>query len=280
MSSCDDVNLGALLRAAADDELTPEQQARLDAHLAAHPEDAARIEFERRLRVATSRVMSDVRAPAGLRGRIERIGAEHEPRRPIWRQPRVVGLAASLLLVAGLLVVLSIPASPVGPQARYRATLMSFLDREHARCWVDTDTILDKFHVREPDELPQQAETLLGRSVSFDDFDDLEGLEFVGGGECVVPGRSPSMHLGFRTDGTRGEADVAVSLFVQIDPGKLAMQEGVTYRLTSERRIAREACTIYAWTHDGLLHFMVADNANACDLGRRALGAPETVEQL
>lgn len=283
MSSREDLNLAALIRAAADGELPDEQQARLDAHLASHPEDASRIEFERQLRSATGRVMSGVSAPDGLRARIEQIGNEAmavQTREPsFWSRSSWLGLAASVLVVGGVLTALMAPMSPVGPDARYRASLISFLDREHVRCWIDSDVILDKFDVRESDMLPAEAESLFGRAVVQDDFGDFDGLEYVGGGQCDVPGRAPSLHLGFKTDGSRGEAGVAVSLFVQADNGRLEMAEGVTYRLTSGRR-ASGVCTIYAWTHDGLIHFMVSDDAGACDFGRAALGAPETVQQL
>jgi len=280
-------DLASLLRLAADDELTPQQRAALEAHLEAHPEDASRIEFERRLRDATSRVMGEVRAPEGLRERIasttERL-APQTSRQGFWRgaPARAVGLAASVLIVASVLVALMLPQSPIGPEARYQASLVRYLDREHVRCWIDADEILGKFDVRRRDALPAEASELLGRPVDLAGLVDteIEGLEFVAGGECAVPGESPSIHLGFKTDGTMGEAGIPVSLFVQRDERQLELEEGVTYRLTSERRLARGVCTIYVWTRDGLLHFLVSSDAEACDLGREALGAPTPVGRL
>jgi ferric-dicitrate binding protein FerR (iron transport regulator) len=283
----DDIKgLGALLRAAADDELTPEQHAALEAHLRAHPEDEARIEFERALRERVGRTMGETTAPAALRERVER-ALEHESEagpRPRRRRIAmgVLAMAASVVVVAGVLFALMSPGSPIGPDARYRSSLAGFLHSEHERCWVDADRILAKFGVRERDQLPASMATVFGHDVALpgEIAGQGSGLEFIAAGECNVPGRARSMHLGFRTDGTRGEAGVAVSLFIQPDETRLELEEGVTYRLTSERRIARGVCSIYAWTLDGMIYFLVSDDAGACDLALESTGAPTTISQL
>lgn len=281
----DSLSLGALLRAAADDELTPAQREALDAHLREHPEDGVRIAFERSLREGIGRVMGGIAAPEGLRSRIEREARatpEVVARPAFWRSRRGLALAASLVLISGLLVALAMPSSPIGPDARYRASLVRFLDGEHKRCWVDADWILDKFKVRERDALPGAMSKVFGRDVEVPVVRDGDGsgLIFEGAGECHVPGRGKSMHFGFRTDGTRAEAGVAVSLFVQPNTTRLELEDGVTYRLTSEHGVSRGVCSIYAWTRDGMIYFLVSDDAGACDLGLEALDAPTTLGQL
>jgi len=70
-----DLPIGVLLRLAADDELTPEQRARLDAHLASNPRDADCIAFESGLRGACGRVLADCRCPGSLREKVMAIAA-------------------------------------------------------------------------------------------------------------------------------------------------------------------------------------------------------------
>ncbi|MBX3359669.1 MAG: zf-HC2 domain-containing protein [Phycisphaeraceae bacterium] len=67
-----DLSIPALLRAAADSELSPAERARLEAHLAAEPADRQRIEFDRHLRHAVARVMTapTAAAPLAFRNRL------------------------------------------------------------------------------------------------------------------------------------------------------------------------------------------------------------------
>lgn len=271
-------NLGALIRAGADDELSDEQRRQLDVHLEAHPEDQARIDFERRLRDATSRVMGQVATPPGLRERIQARLEAPAPKR--LRIPvSVLAGAASIVIVAGVLAVLLSPTGPLSSESRYRATVVSYLDHEHKRCWVDTDQILRKFTVRQRADLPGVVDDLLHQPVSLQEIEhaELSGLRFIAAGECNMPGQQPSVHIGFETT---GEEHVPVSLFMQPAREHWDVEENVTYALTNERRIARGVCTIYMWKRDGILHFLVADDMRACDMMREALGAPQTLRQL
>jgi len=288
-------NEASLLRAAADEELNAADQERLESRLRERPDDEARVETERRLREACARVMTQIEVPADLRSRVERAIeeradddevlerleaiAERTRDRSFWRQipPSVRAAAAALILVLGTAFLLFAPGSPLAPRG-YSGQLISFMDREHERCWLDAEYLAVKFPITEREEVPEAFQAILGADVSLGDI-YTSGLEFVGAGSCAVPG-GKSMHLSFRTPGAAPNPGGNVSLFLQKDTGRLNLEPGVTYRLTRDTWFAPADCAIYAWARDGLIYYLVSTDEGACGVGREALDAPERTEQL
>ena len=170
-------NIASLLRAAADDELTPEQQVTLEAHFKANPHDQARVAFERSLRQAVSRSMQGQGAPADLAARVraalddsanaERAGAHlqgdtvplvetiaHITRdRSFWASlgGRLAMAAALLLMVSGVWITFAqLSSRPINNWGDVNhIQLASFLSEQHTLCGSKPDYASRKFTVSE-----------------------------------------------------------------------------------------------------------------------------------
>lgn len=293
--------IGALLRAAADGELSAPQQLQLDRHLAGHAADSARVTFEQDLRRACSRVMSSegVRAPDSLRRAVlaqfeavpaapepvlARIPRVHEGGRvevPARRWRRVGGLMAAAaaipLLVAGVLLVLnheSDRGSVAVIPAADRVMQVEFLTKEHCECVTGS---LDGLEKVTPEQIPERMRQLVGRPLGIEDL-ERAGFEFVQMGKCQMPGGGETAHLIFnrqslKDDGTRRE--IKLSLFVVNDRNRHRITEGITWQ--SPRRNKGDGPTIRAWGRDGLIYYLVTECGTSSDLAQQGLEAPETM---
>jgi len=281
-------DVASLLRRAADDELNPGERATLDAHLKAHPEDAQRIEFERRLRAACGRVMSRVTTPAKLgrhvqgavaleRRQREGLFMAQTRRRSFWAGARRAMSVAALLAI-GALASFMFQQVPLGGHAEaYDLRLAGFVNAEHARCCTNSGYSHRKFAVADLSEVPDAFAELLG---SRPEVTGLEGtnIEFAGAGRCAVPGRGASIHMLFRVPDPDGGEPVEASIFVQEDLGDLDLADGVTYVI--EGGASARNLPIYVWKRGGLVHYLLSDEKDACDRLCRALGVPEPTERL
>ncbi|MEM9064961.1 MAG: hypothetical protein AAGB51_05670 [Planctomycetota bacterium] len=288
------LNLAALLRAAADDELTAEQRVRLDAHLAAHPEDADRVAFERELRQAVSRVIADATPSVSdrLRERVRAIAAEArgedsqavsgveslaaETSQPsFWANPlhsplgRGIGSLAALIALAAVLWF--VPAPVVTPA--YAQAVAQHVSSEHSRCALLDDAVNAKFSVNSLEEVPAAFRSITGRDVSLASLAlaDFEGMTFVDAGRCrVPPSTESSLHVRFRTD-----AGELISLFVQPAASDLGMEEGVTYQYTGHAPKDGSACaTVIGWTKSGFVYYLVSDRSAPCANVLKSVGQP------
>ncbi len=284
----EDLDPAALLRCGADDELCKEGAARLREHLADHPEDATRLEFDKELCCAVGRVMCQCETPAGLRERIEagmteddglgaalaRRGTETRSK-SFWVRPfgSIISVAAMLALA---LVVVQIVTSVVGGSGTrlHASEIREFVGGQHSSCVLGSN--LAKFTVNEVEQVPAQFQALTNRSLALSELltGASLGLRFVEAGECAVPphNKAKSLHLRFVSDGTYCEEGTSISVFVQPYTGYVEMEEGHTYRFDSEGRGER---TVYGWVRDRLVYYVVADTDAPCELFRRAAGMPE-----
>ncbi|HZW09218.1 MAG TPA: hypothetical protein VFF69_04880 [Phycisphaerales bacterium] len=279
-----ELSVGALLRLAADDELTPEQSARVEAHLAAHPEDADRIAFERSLRSACSRACCpQCCAPPGLRERIMVRGRSAPDEQPTGRlglmraAARVAAAAALVLLVAvaGYMVGRADPPrdrlviEPTTGRA-LAASVAGFVRREHSRCTESGPAIDSKFYVTDPAAVPAEFAAIVGKAVAFPTVAQAEerGLEFVDAGLCHPPS-GEAMHVRFRT-----AAGQPVSLWVQLDDGSLGIEDGVTYTMG-----AGENCVRF-WRVDGVRYILVCPDEQAAPIATLALAMPTPVRSF
>jgi hypothetical protein len=121
----------ATLEAYADGALTPEEEARVAAHLATAPADRAVVEGIVAMRGLLARAYeAPMRAPLpeGLRAALAR-GAVPAPRRRAWGLPAAVALAASVALAAGLGLGLGFREAPAPGLAAGPVPAGSALDR-------------------------------------------------------------------------------------------------------------------------------------------------------
>ncbi len=300
------INIAALLRAAADGELTDCQCKELEAHCAQCDDAQCQIEFEKALRRCCGRVMGEPCCPDALRAKItamarqddqdnqhddyaRRIAQSNRRTRSqrFWvRSPIMSAAAALLILAAGTLVWQSsslsnrnTPAHFTPTQASYFNRVSDFAVREHTRCCDDSiaQAKLVKVDINEAIDYFSQA---FGTQVSVPDMDQVAGqVEFFGGGDCHVPSTARSGHLRFDVTSPEGKR-ISLSLFVSPDPGLLPMEEGLIYALESEACSAA-GTRLFAWVRDGVQYLFVSEASDEmCAKVRGLVRAPTTFGSL
>ncbi len=274
----------ALLRAAADGEIGPSEAGALEAHLLHSPEDREVIAFERRLREQIAAAAPSHAAPDALRRRVEALSTSPRTnlagRRWSARSLWAVAAASVALAAAGIFVASQIPARlPSGGEVvntSHRAALTRFLGWQHAECEVHADSIKQRFDIGPASDAPTKLAAILRREPDLGAIRTGadNGIEYLGGARCAVPGRGESVHivLGYRDPETAGVRRLA-SLFVQDDHNELALDEGRTYHM---RPRAGEwngrDMTVCVWRRNGLIYFLVGTSAEALDAARRGVG--------
>lgn len=284
-----------LLRAAADEELSVAERARLETHLAANPADRAFIDFERRLREAVARVMAAERAPDSLRGEIEshmeaQIGetlsfasASRAQAQRRWRV-RPSGLAAGFVLLIGAAVVVSVMNPSLLSDWRRASTInvdaevgLGFAD-EHRRCATDEQYAREKLDLHSREELLAHLQGDLGWEVEAPDLSAF-GFTLRSAGDCAIGGSAAgvgSVHLLF-DDGAK-----AVSVWIEHSlPSELThsarLEEGRAYRIApiDRRRGRDEANAYFAWrVGEYVFRFVPASVENAREMAV-AIGMPD-----
>lgn len=279
--------LGALLRAVADDEATPEQVAALNAARAKLSDDDraaldATIDAERSLRAAASRCVcaSCPPCPSDLRSKIlaavrddERSSSgapssapapissrrERDDRGPFlfraFRTNFAFAAAALIVLatVAGFLVLpILAPNHNTWPlEDAARAQLVSFLGGEHDRCAPASRYAQLKLSIR--DRVP--AEEFIARWTP--DAPRVlaaagDNYRFLGTGPCGVPGAGDSMHMVFApTDGSHS----SISVFLQDASGR---DPQAMPRTVAQLGQTADGQTIRAFRHNDCLVYVVA----------------------
>ncbi|MCC5823976.1 MAG: hypothetical protein LAT64_13610 [Phycisphaerales bacterium] len=312
-------SVGALIRAAADGELTDEQIAAFERLCAQRDCTEDRVKFEQTLRATCGRVMQAPACPEALRARILTLAAadqsgqtqaaqthaaETQPaadgpeaiapytrQRSFWlRSPAMAAAAVVLLSVAGVLIWqaanmpgLQPPAGMTTQQVDFRDRVAGFVAEEHNRCCRSDKSATDKLVYRDIEAARDHLTEVFGRS----DFtlrpvaDAPAGsrIEFWGGGDCRVPGYERSAHLRFDATDPAGN-DIRLSLFIMPDNQRLPLKDGVTYRLNAEA-CSKAGVRAYAWRADGLIHLLVSEaSGDFCSAVRNLFQAPRTLAGL
>ena len=284
------LDLGALIRCAADDSLSMEQADALRAHLAAHPEDQARIDFERGLRDATASAMNTGSAPAELREAINNMIASEAPTvgpvetrtRAFWQRTFLpVALAAMILLAFGatLLMTNSPQQTPSGWDSGLNTQVVGWVEREHNKCSESEDYRKQKLPVTNVAEVRNETQRTLGKAPHRIQLDDA-GYTLAGYGPCHIPGGGPSGQLIYTPNDGNGKP---ISLFIQRDDGQLdnvagtgECIKGATSQLSAESKAGRTPCDqIFIWRADGLIYYMVTGQGNPAIPCLKSLGAPD-----
>ncbi len=293
LSNADQLSVAALLRCAADGELTTDQEAQLCSYLDESPGCTQRIEFEQRLRTACCDCFAgEQTCPDELRSSIEKMLGSHqsaadhnEPERlaPITRSPSFWngGAVARGLAMAAVLVLAVTLAFQVGQrtgmidggssQVLLAARATEFVGLEHLRCELLSDpNVASKFTATLPEDLPRAFQAVMGRTVSLDDIiAHADSIQFIDAGRCGVPGAGKSLHIRLSTL-DEGEQRTA-SLFVQEDHGGLQIEDGQSYHVAKGNDLGKPC--VFVWKNDGMLFWLVCDRSDAQQV-REAVGAP------
>lgn len=292
------LNLAALLRAAADDELCSADERRLEAYLEEDPSLASRIDCERQMRQAIARAFccdSGQPAPRSLcdcvakamnccetndRATGDPESLAHRTRSPgFWQRSQIrVGLAAAILLVGAVLVFFN-NSTPLGPNQALadRTAAASYVANEHGNCVTDAVHATSKFILENPEQLPGFAANVVGTEIALADLvaSGATDIRFVDAGECHVPGGGPSMHMRFALPDVEGD----VSLFIQRDSGRMKLTEGYTYLMVPGEDAPRTP-SVYIWAREGLVYYLVMAERAGCDQLRKSLVLPTQTRSL
>lgn len=293
-----------LIRLAADGELSEGLSSALDALRARDPHTDDRIAHERRLRDAVAGALAEnTAAPAGLRDRVAKAmanvpdaeieGASPAPAtavvttpagdtrdRGFWaRVPALLAVAATLALVASVLIVASNTSSPLYENRELGAQLVGFFEGEHTSCAEFESHFNAKMFARSIDQARELANNYLGASVNVlsinqDTWDDAH-LEFMGFGPCAVPGASRSGHMIFRST---DEPSLTVSLFVHRDEGRLNFDDGECCFVTNPA--SEGDGRIVAWRSEGIVYYLYSQSEQSMRAAREAMGTPENELRL
>lgn len=289
-----------LLRAAADNELSPVQEAELDRHLAVHPEDQGVIEFERQLRRSVADAAVSESTPSRLRDRIHALstasgttGGSDRGSIPFssvpaqshrsFRQPlRWLAIAASVAVVAGgAFMVIRSPGigrpADVQIAQQFRTSLVSFIGAQHDECEVHADMIGSRFKTTKMAEVPTEFAHVLGTAPDIGHIDSPD-FKLLGAGPCAVPGRGKSVRMVLECTAEKdnaGSRGSLVSIHIQQDTGELALENGKTYRLTDQTSTGDHTSEIYVWRRDGYIYFLTSRSEPAMQMARAAFGAKE-----
>ena len=298
----------ALVRAAADGELTPEQKRLLEAHLQANPADRAGIEFERALRAAVGRSMGQERAPAHLAERIahavhavhaddsretrhDRKGVLPVSDSGLKTQPPVVqaiahqtrqrsfwttlggrmAVAAALLLAVGGLwyVSTNLGQQPVEERwSRSANVQLAGFLSGEHMKCDDPDYAADKFTARDEQEIARCCLTILDQTPQLEHLFD-GGATLIGLGPCKVPGPGRSVHMQILMPvGASGAMQSTVSLFMQQSVGQAGKVAGRSFAL---QEAGDQEFVVDVWEKDGLIYYLVCDTAQVAEAARRSL---------
>jgi anti-sigma factor RsiW len=275
-------SIAELLRRAADDELTRPQRALLDAHLAAHPEDAERLEFERALRKHVASAMIGARAPQDIRDaalRAMQSAAESDAddapapivrrERSFWaRYPLAapLALAAALLLAISAGIIVQRTGSPdnIWLTEAQQASVVTFVDKEHNRCAAMECTGNPKWVANSLDTALAAMTDYMGVAPERLDLTDT-GFTLTGAGPCHVPGDGKSMHLLYRS--AQDLSAPSISLFIQETGSDTVIDASC---LCDKMDVGE----VLMWRRDGLAYYLVCPSDDVADLALATLGAP------
>ncbi len=279
----DPLSRSALIRAAADGELSAEQSRVLETLRSSDASVDSAIEFESQLRRHVATAMHEpAAAPAALRANIESIFAQERDvvgpaatrSTSFWnRRAGWLAAAAAILVVASATMITQwpvnkqpLPVTGVAPidQGMFIAA-SRFIAKEHNRC-APFERYFDlKMKVRDSAEATDTVVKLLGAPPTRIELDDA-GYQFAGMGPCAVPGPGASVHMIYRPVDA---SDGAVSLFVQQSDDSRLLDENVRYRVPMEGGGA-----LLIWRNGGLTYYLFCQDETSQSHLMTLLGAP------
>jgi anti-sigma factor RsiW len=253
------------LTAFADGELPAAEAAAVQAHLAAHPADAARAAAAARFRqgVAAAFLAKTPSPSDALRERVAAIAGQESgddearsvpmPRRHArWFAVARPALAALILLALGVVVgrMLWGPKSVGVNPLPVPASTVAFVTHVHVDCSRAPDLHTAAFPKR-LGTLESRLKEYLGRPVPYPDLRPI-GYEYVGAGPCGNRAEQ-TVHLLYKA--ISGPVTDTVSLFVQPYHGQVHIEEGQVYWAAG-----RDAAhPMIVWRKDEMVFYLVGD---------------------
>ena len=266
------LNLAALLRAAADDELCSHDERRLEAYIEEDPSLASRIECDKKLREAISRAfccdsgdcapknlcdcVTDAMRCCQLDESTTSVPGEMAPRTrsfSFWQRGNFkMGLAAAALIAIGAVALFSNLQAPLGPNQALadRTAAASYVASEHGHCITDTVHASRKLALQDSSELPAFTSSVVGSEIALAD-------------------------MRFRLPDIKGES----SLFIQRDSGRMKLSEGITYMLAPSGE-APNTPSVYIWLREGFVYYLVIAERTECETLRKSLVLPTQTQNL
>ncbi|MDB5318820.1 MAG: hypothetical protein JWN40_451 [Phycisphaerales bacterium] len=248
------------LMAYADGELDAAAAERVRAHVAVDPAAASKVALHNKLREAGRRAVQGMAVPAELRRRVEEMAGRaadvEKPSRDAgaarWRIGFRLAAAAVLVIGIGSFAVWSrvnrgaevVRGSAVVPVAWVAST-----SHVHINCAKHAAHFAPQFP-RTLAELPDSLRGYLGHDAKCPDLSKL-GYQFAGCGPCAVPGGKTAHLLYKPASGVGG----AVSLFVQLDRGQLALEEGKVYLAKD----GGDGTEMIVWRGAGVVYYLVGE---------------------
>ena len=288
------------LMMAADGELGPDEMARVESAASSDPSIASRLEHERRLLEAVGRALgADESVPDGLRTRIAGAMAavrneelEDAPpadvlttpmgdtrQRDFWTKvPSVLAVAATLALVASVLIVSFSMGRPLYRDGQLGTYVVGYIQNEHLSCAAFGERFDRKFVARSLDAAREAADRHMGDAVNALTMDPQTwssvSLEFAGFGPCALPGVPKSGHIMLRHAEDPG---VVVSLFVAPDDGSLAFASSNCCYVNEPES---DDGSIVVWRLEGIVYFLYSPDEAALASARGLFGTPENERPL
>jgi hypothetical protein len=184
--------------------------------------------------------------------------------------------AAAVLLFLGATLVwqstsLFGPTMPSWIDPTNQASLVGFLDNEHARVSTSDEMATRKFSAQTPAQTVSLIEERLGSTPGQLNLVESCDMELVGAGGCHVPGGGASVHAMYKSTST----NETLSVFVQQDP---ASTEADPACLCASR--ISDGNEVLAWRRNGLIYYVVCPNPDRAKEVMAAFGAPSSRTNL
>ncbi len=298
----DGLSDAARIRAMADGEIA-----------SARGDDSSAIAFERELRQAVARAMSEPQAaPAGLREKIlarfdqeaqnapisfaeAKVAQRPAPKRSALLSgflPRLAAIAAVLVLSASAVYLGTqqfggsqpgVAAAEQGLNLQTVSSQLRFVQTEHNRCSdIGTGNFTSKIEATNLEEARAFAEARLGCGGArlADTIERMQsaGYSFIGVGACAVPGGGKSVHALFAP--VQQSADLyPVSIFLLESPGAGCKdaEPGVCYSCPKAKQQGKPSMM---WRDENLIVFIHADSLQSIEVARTATQAPAVTQSL
>ncbi|MDX2116989.1 MAG: hypothetical protein SFY96_02275 [Planctomycetota bacterium] len=308
-----DPGLAALLRKAADGELAYEEMVALRMYMDSNAMAEDRVEFERQLRAACRRTMSEVRAPDELRSRVramvdssrassveddhapsgmpvvvrrvEMKSVEQGPYRYVgWIWKVRSGVAAAILLLVGFAggrwlndYAFVGSKGDVDSDRFVRADVAGYLSNQLAtfNSSGDGDNIAAKVQFMSLQRAALLAQDWLQQRPQIP-HEEESGVMFAGGTQATMPGAGRAFHFRYRVQKPdQPDKFQLVSVFVQQDRLEMPLERDTTYGV-----MGPIDTTIWVNRHDGLVYYLLAESRWAVRRTVLALGLPEASDVI
>lgn len=288
----DQLDMTQRLEAFADGELPQECRLEVMEYLAEHPQAMRQIIAAQRMRAACCRVI-ETTCGTGCCNEVKRRIAELAQNQPLqasgtsegfssghmqadhggWKLTfsRWMPLAVAAMFFFAAILALNLAAkrSSLGDGSIIPVSQVELFQWRHTRCSL----AIDELHTS---QYPQQIEALPGAiadTLGHQPYPVLDlakmGYVFERAGPCSIPS-AKSIHLIYKARPETGRDD-RLSLWIEPDDGKLAIEAGKPYHITGERA----AHPVLVWKDADMVYYLVGDSDSSVEQAASTLSHSE-----